>query len=371
MRYVDVVVAGGGPAGSTCAWALRCAGANVLIMDAARFPRDKVCAGWITPRVLEVLGLTPEEYRANGLVMQDMTGFRTSVLPGGRPVSTRYGSVVSYGIRRCEFDRFLVRRAGVTVLEGTPVSSVRCAADRWIVNDQVSASVLVGAGGQFCPVARHLNPPSRGGLVIAREIELAIDADPCSVEGRLPELYFCHDLNGYGWAVRKGEFLNVGFGRRGSHEFQHHVRGFAAWLRTSRMLPERALDPARWRGHAYRLRGATPRVAGDNVLLIGDAAGLAWPESGEGIAPAVESAAIAAQTIVAAGGRSAAVDALAYANAIGATAKPGVSVPLPLARGLLRVPPFVRFALDRWFLRPTSSRDRAHALLSEKQNASM
>lgn len=371
MRHVDVLVAGGGPAGSTCAWALGRAGANVLVMDGARFPRDKVCAGWLTPRVLEVLGLAPEEYRANGLVMQEMTGFRTSVLPNRRPVATRYESVVSYAVRRCEFDRYLLQRAGVDVREGSSVSTLRRAGDRWIINDEVSAAVLVGAGGQFCPVARHLNPPSRSGLVIAREIELPIDGERCSVDARLPELYFCHDLNGYGWCVRKGDFLNVGFGRRTGHKFQAHVRDFAAWLRASRTLPERVLDWARWRGHAYRLRGATPYVAGEGVLLIGDAAGLAWPESGEGIAPAVESGVIAARTIVAAGGGFAAADALAYANAIGATAKTSLSVPAPLARGLLRVPPFVRYALDRWFLRVTSDRDRAHVPVWAKQNASM
>ena len=371
MRHVDVVVAGGGPAGSTCAWALGRAGANVLVLDGARFPRDKVCAGWITPRVLEVLGLTPEEYRASGLVMQDMTGFRTSVLPNRRPVSTRYESIVSYGVRRCEFDRYLLRRAGVEVVEGTAVSTLRRVADRWIINEHVSATLLVGAGGQFCPVARHLNPPSRDGLVIAREIELPIDGDRCSIDGSVPELYFCHDLNGYGWCVRKGNFLNVGFGRRTGHEFQTHVRGFVQWLKVSRTVPERVLDWTHWRGHAYRLRGATPHVAGEGVLLIGDAAGLAWPESGEGIAPAVESGAIAARTIVASGGHFASVDALAYANSIGATAKAGLSVPMPLARTLMRVPPLVRYALDRWFLRVSDHRERARALLWEKQNASM
>jgi geranylgeranyl reductase family protein len=351
MRSVDVLIVGGGPAGSTCAWALARAGADVLVMDAARFPRDKVCAGWLTPRVLELLELSPDEYRAGGLVMQDMTGFRTSVLPGRRPVATHYESVVSYAVRRCEFDQYLLRRAGVATLEGSAVSTLRREGGRWIVNDLLSAGMLVGAGGQFCPVARHLNPPSKSGLVIAREIELPIDTDRCSIEGRLPELYFCRDLDGYGWCVRKGNYLNVGFGRRSARDFQAHVRAFASWLAASRTLPGRVLDSQRWRGHAYRLRGVTPHVAGEGVLLVGDAAGLAWPESGEGIAPAVESGVIAARTILASGGRFAAVDARTYADAIGASAKAGLTVPTPIARGLLRVPPFVRFALDRWFLR--------------------
>jgi hypothetical protein len=85
----------------------------------------------------------------------------------------------------------------------------------------------------------------------------------------------------------------------------------------------------------------------------------------------VESGVIAARTIVAAGGSFPAIDAPAYAETIGAIASPGLSVPASVARSLLRVPPFVRFALDRWFLRAASNRDHAHPLLWEKQNASM
>ncbi len=52
METCDVLIAGGGPAGSTCAWALRQAGLDVIVADKAIFPRDKVCAGWITPQVV-------------------------------------------------------------------------------------------------------------------------------------------------------------------------------------------------------------------------------------------------------------------------------------------------------------------------------
>ena len=56
MVACDVLVAGGGPAGATCAGMLRRAGLDVVVMDRARFPRDKVCAGWITPQVIAALG---------------------------------------------------------------------------------------------------------------------------------------------------------------------------------------------------------------------------------------------------------------------------------------------------------------------------
>ncbi len=84
MAHCDAVIVGGGPAGSTCARVLRRAGWNVVVFDRARFPRDKVCAGWVTPGVFRLLELDPDEYRAAGLTIQDIRGFRTSVLGGAR-----------------------------------------------------------------------------------------------------------------------------------------------------------------------------------------------------------------------------------------------------------------------------------------------
>src|ERR1044072_8979579 len=124
MRRFDAVIVGGGPAGSTCSRALRQAGWNVAVLDRARFPRDKVCGGWITPAVFRLLDIAPDAYRAAGLTLQEITGFSTSVI-GGAPIETRYARVVSYAIRRCEFDNFLLRRAGAAVIDNTPLVTLR------------------------------------------------------------------------------------------------------------------------------------------------------------------------------------------------------------------------------------------------------
>ena len=87
-----------------------------MVADRARFPRDKVCAGWLTPEVFGLLELAPAEYRDAGLTLQEITAFRTGVL-GASLLETRYPRVVSYAIRRCEFDAFLLRRSGARVLE--------------------------------------------------------------------------------------------------------------------------------------------------------------------------------------------------------------------------------------------------------------
>lgn len=362
MRRCDALIVGGGPAGSTCARALRQAGWDVIVVDRARFPRDKVCAGWITPQVFPLLQLDPAEYRSTGLTLQEISGFRTGVMGGGS-IETRYPAPVSYAIRRCEFDGFLLRRADVRVLESTPVSTIRRSGGAWIVNEDIETPVLVGAGGHFCPVARYLrvgrDGPHGREPVIAREVEFRLDGYRSSVPADTPELFFCRDLEGYAWCVRKGDFLNIGIGRRRRADFASHVRDFAAFL----VATGRAPDAARrtWHGHAYHASGAGARpLVANGVLLIGDAAGLAYPESGEGIKPAIQSGLAAAETLASAGGRHGADDLAPYAARIRSDhPAPAQAPPLlrpvvnAAGRTLLRHSRLFarRFVIEKWFLR--------------------
>src|SRR6476619_2520122 len=143
MENCDALIVGGGPAGSTCAWKLRQAGLDVTVMDSSSFPRDKVCAGWITTQVVDDLRLDVDEYRV-GRTFQPIIGFRTGVIGGDREVETNYGRPVSFGIRRCEFDDYLLRRSGARLKLGVPLSRMRREGRDWIVNDQIRTSLLVG-----------------------------------------------------------------------------------------------------------------------------------------------------------------------------------------------------------------------------------
>lgn len=116
MENCDVLIIGGGPAGSSCAGKLKRHGIDVVVFDKREFPRQKTCAGWITPPVLEVLDVDPGEYPREN-VFQPITGFRTGMI-GGKEIETAYGKTVSYGIRRCEFDDFLLRRCGAKLRLG-------------------------------------------------------------------------------------------------------------------------------------------------------------------------------------------------------------------------------------------------------------
>jgi len=374
MGGCDALIVGGGPAGSTCARVLRQAGWRVIVLDRARFPRDKVCAGWVTPGVFRLLDLEPAGYRATGLTIQEISGFRTSVM-GDSSIETRYPRVISYAIRRCEFDDFLLARSGAEVLHGTPLASLERRGDLWVANGSISARVVVGAGGHFCPVARYLrsggsgeysrpDPPSVRERdpdvrpVVAKEAEFKLEQADSNVAGDTPELFFCRDLEGYGWCVRKGDYLNIGLGRRDRGDLNVHVQHFVAFL--ERHVLARRASRVRWRGHAYLASGTGRRpLIGDAVLVVGDAAGLAYPESGEGIKPAVESGRLAAETLIAARGR-AGLDVLKPYEAALRRRYPAVH-PTPdalagamkaLGRGLMRSPLFTRrIVIDRWFLR--------------------
>ena len=364
MVTCDALIVGGGPAGSTCAWQLRQAGLNVIVVDQQAFPRDKVCAGWITPQVVSALRLDVQEY-ARSRTWQPFTGFRVGIIDGRPGTPVTYDHPASFGIRRCEFDHYLLERSGAHLQLGTPVTSIRRDEGQWIVNDAIRAPMLVGAGGSRCPVARMLDGASHGRpQVVAQEVESPIDpsvAESLAVEPEVPELFFCRDLQGYGWCVRKGQYVNVGLGRLDPRSLPAATARFVAFLEAAHKIPPHL--PWRWRGHAYLVNAAPPRrVVDAGVLLVGDAAGVADPHSGEGIRQAVESGLLAARTIVEARGEFSRDQLEPYAarvltrlagpplsSALGRIVPAGVKT--AVAGYLLEVPAFVkRVVLDQWFL---------------------
>jgi flavin-dependent dehydrogenase len=288
--------------------------------------------------VVAALDLDLDDY-ARGHVLQPIRGFDIGVL-GGRRTPATFDTIVSYAIRRCEFDAFLLHRSGARLFERTAVARIDRVQHGWRVEGVGEAPMVVGAGGHFCPVARLLNPPTPGGegpagagargpaeggpharhrdglaearphvrdvrneeqvIVAAQELEVRLERDEsCPVSGELPELYFCRDLLGYGWCVRKGSYLNVGFGRLDQRRLPEAARAFLEDMRRLGRVPP--TFPTRWVGHAYRVYAwAERRLRDDGVLLAGDAAGLAYPASGEGILPAVVSGHLAAKAILAA-----------------------------------------------------------------------
>jgi geranylgeranyl reductase family protein len=369
METYDAIVVGGGPAGSSCAWALQQAGLQVLVLDKRRFPRDKVCAGWITPEVPLILGLDLDAYRHEH-TLQPFRGFRTGLL-GAPMITTQYGETVSYGILRREFDEYLLKRSGARLKLGESLDTLEQEDADWRLNGTLCTPLLIGAGGHFCPVARRLNPklkpqrprPHDDEVVFAQELEFEMDEAQqaaCGVQGEIPELYFLPELDGYGWAVRKGRFLNIGLGRTDNHQLASYVSRFHDFLIAHGKAPQNT--PTRFYGHAYGLasRRKRRRLIDDGVMLIGDAAGLAYPQSGEGIYTAIGSGLIAAHSILQAKGNYRQDHLQPYLQQLDAFlghAGNASTIPLPnglkrfMAASLLKNRYFSRhILLDKWFL---------------------
>ncbi len=302
----DVIVVGGGPGGSTAAWRLAVAGLRPLVLDAAVFPRVKICAGWVTPEALADLEVDPDKYP---LTIQP---FDACVLEfaGARHV-TDWRRPSSYGIIRREFDHYLLERAaaaGADVRWGLRVGGVTERAGRVSVETDrglFEAPAVIGAGGHRCPVARALGEVSeREEVVVAQESETRLR--PEWVERlepflRAPELYVEPDLRGYGWYFPKRDFINIGVGctQGGDGSLPRRRDVLVATLRASGRLPEEMpIEP--FKGHAYVVRRQAPRrLHGGRFCLVGDAAGLARDLSGEGIGPAIRSGRLAAEAVAA------------------------------------------------------------------------
>lgn len=292
MQSCDVVIVGGGPAGSSAARALKRAGADVLVLDKEKFPRLKLCAGWITPEVVQDLEMDISTYPHRFLTF-DRLHVHVKALYVKVPC-------VQHSIRRAEFDAWLLERSGAPVVQHT-VKSIRRDGGEYVIDDAFRCRYLIGAGGTRCPVYRtffkEANPRVAELQTVTLEHELPYDWK----DGDCHLWFFDNGLPGYSWYVPKENgFLNVGVGgmaermKRSGKDIRYHWAHFTGLL--DRTLASGAqYDPT---GYSYFLRGKVDVVRIDNAFITGDAAGLATRDMAEGIGPAVRSGVRAAAAIL-------------------------------------------------------------------------
>ncbi len=290
MIEAEVVVVGGGPAGSTCAWELKRSGIDTLILDKSDFLRHKLCAGWITPKLFNKLELDNYPHTLNRFNRLHFHFFNRRL-----PVRT-----LQYAIRRVEFDHWLLRRADVPVYRHT-ARTIERSRDMYVIDNSFRCTYLVGAGGTGCPVNRtffrNSFARSRESLVTTLEEEFEYDVG----DGNCYLWFFDQKLPGYAWYVPKGSgCLNVGIGGKLAVLKSRGVNIAQYWSCFIRKLESLALvrnHSFHPREHNYYLRQTRRRVRLENVFLVGDSASLATRDMGEGIAPAVESGLRAARAI--------------------------------------------------------------------------
>lgn len=290
---VETLIVGGGPAGSTVAWKLRRLGRESIILDREAFPRPKLCGGWITPNVLNELELDIASYPHRFLTFE--------CLHLHFPRFSFSTSSIQHSIRRCEFDDWLLKRAGVPLFQHH-VRDIRRENGRYVIDGQYSAKYLVGAGGTRCPVYRNLfrevNLHPKYLQTVTMEQEFAYDH-----KKRDCHLWFARKgLPGYSWFVPKADgYVNVGIGamaiqmKLSAKDFHEYWQDFTNELERIGLVTNYSYDP---KGYSYFLRNPLQHAQLDNAYLVGDAAGLATWDLAEGIGPAIRGATLAAESIV-------------------------------------------------------------------------
>ncbi len=291
MPRYDAIVVGAGPAGSTAAYRLAEAGASVLLLDRARFPRDKPCGGGVTIRALRQL-----PFSIDPVVEGVVHSFELRI--GHRHGFERSAAEpLALMTQRRRLDAYLAERAvaaGAELRDGARVTRARgtsVEAD----GELFEGTVLIAADG------------ANG--VVARSLGLAVECDrPVALEGSIRYgavareryagrlvLEFGTVPGGYGWIFPKGDHVNVGVGGWASEgpRLREHL---------ARLCGAHGMDPEKLegvRGHRLPLRRPGSALAHGRVALVGDAAGLVDPLSGDGMYEAFLSARLASEQALA------------------------------------------------------------------------
>ena len=309
----DIVVIGAGPAGSVAAYAAARRGFDVALVDRRTFPRDKACGDGVGPgavRVLRELGIDAafEQHPAvEHLTVFDPDGRRLdSAIPDidGRPM---YGHVIA----RYDFDHELFRaalEAGAADFTGMRYTSMTAAPDRRQVTLRSSegtettldARLVIGADGAYSAVRRTLsNNPRRD----TRHLSVALRAYASSgdflpggsIGPRLVLDYSSELLPGYGWVFPLGDGrVNIGVGalvsalKARDDDLKTMLGAFAERTRARGIQLGELQDQ---RAHQLPHVGGMPKLTYPRATLLGDAASMINPVSGEGIAYAVTAAA--------------------------------------------------------------------------------
>jgi len=291
----DVLIVGAGPAGTLLGYRLAEYGLKVLILEKEKIPRYKTCGAGITVRAEKLI-----PFSINEIVERTIDSIELTCKLGG-PFKKRSEQPFCYMTMRDKFDAFLANNAqeqGVELIDGTTVREIIPENDCVTVatHDGLTFSALFVAGcdGANSIVARSMGLMPQEWIGAALEMECAPCGDDVLEQwsstlsmdvGTIP--------GGYAWIFPKADHLSIGAGgpRRFAKQLDHYLADFAK---------ARGIDTENhqlMRGHIMPIRKPDTPIQQGRLLLLGDAAGLLEPFSGEGIYSAAKSARIAAPVL--------------------------------------------------------------------------
>jgi geranylgeranyl reductase family protein len=289
----DVIIAGAGPAGSTCARECAQQGLKTLLLDKVTFPRTKPCGGAVSGHALSLLDFPlPED-----IIEKDCFGARVHY--GGRTIEAKRQYRIAVFVSRDRFDAFLALKAvegGSRFVPGEKVIAVHTMRDGiTVVSDKTSYKTrfLIGADGVHSRVATAIRQPlGKDEMILGLVTNIPVDDEMIARrQNKTVDMHFGIAPQGYGWLFPHGGYYSLGIMGLASRmkEPKKVMSGFAHSL---------GFELSDVQGHFIPLGGLKRNIASGSILLVGDAAGFADPFHGEGIAYALLSGKLAAQAII-------------------------------------------------------------------------
>ena len=300
----DLTVVGGGPAGATCARLAADAGLDVVLLEKVHHPRMKPCGGAVGPQAIQAIDIDISD-----IIEQT---FNTAVVqtPSGNVVNLTSEGLIGHIVTRSEFVAYLLQKAkdsGVEVIQGVEViglEQLRSGVRALAVGDSYKSHLLVGADGVNGVIAKELGVRTKWAVkhiavcinaivqLSSKKVEAIMKPNP---EG-LPaiELYFGLVSWGYGWCFPKSDGLNIGIGCRvdKQKDLQQIWQSFVSKIQIEKDIE---IDISNSVSYRLPLGDRLARVIGRRSMLVGDAAGLVSPLTGEGISYAIQSGKLAAK----------------------------------------------------------------------------
>jgi len=289
----DVIIVGAGPAGAMLAYKLARKGIEVLLLEKERLPRYKCCAGGVTSKARDLLDFDISE------VVEDVVHDVNFSYKLGSHYPGHYSQPLIYTVMRDAFDHLLVKRAqqsGAMVIDKQEVKQIQTQADGVEIStgDSIFRSrVVAGADGAYSVVARELGLRRNIEYTAGIERELVVSEEQMAKWKSRVEIDMGSISGCYAWVFPKRNLLSTGAicPTHRARSLRRYYQKFLSSLSINNYTISKASS------HLIPTYGGKTIIFQDKVLLLGDAAGLADPLTGEGIYNAIQSAGLAAGVI--------------------------------------------------------------------------